>query len=144
MKTLLLGSTILSFVLFFSGESNSQKLAQPIPNKVAQKQAVSKSENSNVSTSTKSGLSKKNEQTSNTNTQSQVEASSKEKPNLATKDADDYQAKKLKWIAENPEKYKEMSGNPRLVIMTEAEFKLLSKEEQSKVLADPDNYFIIQ
>lgn len=143
MKKLLLGSTILSFILFFRGISFSQELAKPIPNKVAQKQVPLKSENLDNSTPSQSTGTKKGD-ISNSTSQSNDAVKPKEQPNLATKDAEDYQAKKLKWISENPEKYKSMSGNPNLVIMTEAEFEKLSKEEKSKVLADTDNYFIIQ
>lgn len=146
MKSLLLGFTVLSFVLFFNGVTIAQELAKPIPNKVAQKQATIKNgapNDDSSSTTTKSGSHKKNELDSS-NSSSQVETKTKEVTNLATKDNDEYQAKKIKWISENPEKYKAMSGNPNLVIITETEFQVLSTEEKSKILANPDNYFIIQ
>lgn len=146
MKTLLLGSTILSFILFFSAESNSQELAKPIPNKVAQKQASPQKTESNTSNESISGKKSdltKGESNNSGTTPTRIQKESNPAP-LATRDSDDYQAKKSKWISENPEKYKAHSGNPNLVIMTEEELKKLPSEEQTKILADEENYLIIK
>lgn len=146
MKTLLLGSTIFTFILCFSVESNSQQLARPIPNKVAQKQASNKKTESNSTNQSVSGTKSeltKGESENLESAPSRIQKESNPAP-LATKDSDDYQAKKNKWIAENPEKYKALSGNPNLVIMTEEELKKLPADEQTKILADVENYIIIK
>jgi len=125
-------------------KSQTQELVKPIPNK-----GVKKAETKTTNTSGNVVL-----QSSDPNATTKAEAEGvipvvksghvESNPYKVQNDSPEYQTKKAEWIKNNPEKYKAISGNPNLTILTEEQLNAFSSEEQIRILADEANYLIIR
>ncbi len=138
-------------LLFFTNNSFSQELVKPVQNKSvkqAEIQSVSPSGTSSSSESnpTKMELYQQNtgNQSNNQTQQTSIDSSIPVNPSDATRDDANYQELKSEWIKKNPEKYKTVSGNPNLQILTQSELLLLPADQQALILADEINYLIIK
>ena len=125
-------------------KSQTQELVKPVPNK-----GVKKAETKTTNTSGNVVL-----QSSDPNATTKAEAEGvvpvvksghvESNPYKVQNDSPEYQNKKAEWIKNNPEKYKAISGNPNLTILTEEQLNAFSSEEQARILADEANYLIIR
>jgi hypothetical protein len=138
--------TIFTFVLNNDVKSQTPELVKPVPN-VGIKKAENKTTNTSVNNTA---------QTTDPNSTTKAAAEGQNissvaktghiesNPYKTQNDSPEYQTKKAEWIKNNPDKYKAMSGNPNLIILTEEQLNLLSAEEQARALADEENYLIIR
>lgn len=136
--------SLLFFALFqlsFNVESKAQsrELVKPEQN-ISVKKAEQNSANTNSNGSGETYKTKMELFGTNTVNPTPVN----DNPSNATRDAIDYQDKKIQLIKENPEAYKKYSNNPNLTILTESELNALPIEEQTRILADEINYLIIR
>lgn len=140
--------TVLFFSFLFCSTTVtfSQELVKPVQNK-AQKQAEVRNVPDNQSgsnTSLTTGETNGSIKGAGDPSIEKLEKKDLSNPSNATQDNPNYQEKKANWIKNNPEKYKAVSGNPNLQILTEDELHLLPADQQSVILADEVNYLIIK
>lgn len=132
--------------LFFTNISFSQELVKPVQNK-AQKQAEVRNvpdDQSGTNAGQTTGETNGSIKGAGDPTIEKVGDKDLSNPSNSTQDKTNYQTKKSEWIKNNPEKYKAVSGNPNLQILTEDELHLLPADQQAVIVADEVNYLIIK